>query len=181
MIAAVKKGAMLKTCATILIALVIVIPAWADQPPTAPALQPPGITLQARVVRGVSEKPANQPEPWVIDAVKALQGQGGQQPPRFVEATMDWLPLSLDKPAKFDVRGMQVGISVQRNGQAFDIRLGLAQGNAQATMQLAVDSSPGPAKRSRCRAIWMASGGIWWFRCWRRGSPPSSPPSVLRS
>jgi hypothetical protein len=75
-----------------------------------------------------------------------LPRQAGRQPPQFVEAKMDWLPLPLDEPTTFDVRGMRVAISVQRDGKALDIRLTLEQGGAWAEMHLAVDPTPGSRK-----------------------------------
>jgi len=113
-----------------------------------PASRPSGIIVQAKVVRGVSAKPATQPEQWVIDAVKALpvERRNNELPPEFVESVMDWQLIPLAKPTSFDVRGMKVTATVRRDGQSLDIRLVMEQGDARAVSQLAVDAAPGSRK-----------------------------------
>jgi len=129
----------------IVVASLLVLIIAGSAPADPPTSQPSGILVQAKVVRGASEGPASQPEDWVIDAVRAVpvNRQAGMRPPLFVEAVMGWLPISLDKPTTFDVRGMRVTTTVRREGQSLTIGLGLESGNARAESQLVLDAAPG--------------------------------------
>ncbi len=130
-----------RTASALFMILMVSSAGLADTPDT----QPSSVVTQARVVRGVSVQPAMRPEQWVIDAIKALpvNVRNNEKPPQFVESVMEWLPISLDKPTTFDVRGMRVTTTVKRDAPLLTIGLLLESGNARAPSRLVLDAAPG--------------------------------------
>jgi hypothetical protein len=116
------------------------------------------MAITARVVQAVDEKPANPPEEWVVEIVKALPvAKGiGERPAVHVAAETGWLPLTLDKSTAIDAHDLQITATLRPQDAAFEINLTLEAGKARGEMHLSIDQKPGSHK-----ALKLTNGGVY--------------------